>query len=125
MNIKNFKYNNNIYGIVHIQIKYFIKMENYDFYIKKIEEKANNAINISKKYSNKDKVFVFLDLSGITQKNLSRKFIKLILNRINIKYKDKLELCFVNGNISIIKIFWPFIKLLLDKDTKKKIVLLN
>ena len=100
-------------------------MENYDFYIKKIEEKANNAINISKKYSNKDKVFIFLDLSGITQKNFSRKFIKLILNRINIKYKDKLELCFVNGNISIIKIFWPFIKLLLDKDTKKKIVLLN
>lgn len=125
MNIKKFKYNNSIFGLVHIQLKYFVKMSNYDFYIKKIDEKTKTAINISKTYSNQGKVFLFLDLSGITQKNFSRKFIKIVLKKLNIDYDDKLELCFLYGNIAFIKLVWPFVKLFLDKETKEKIVLLN
>tara|TARA_B110001450_G_scaffold110695_1_gene104492 strand:- start:257 stop:823 length:567 start_codon:yes stop_codon:yes gene_type:complete len=125
MNIKKFKYKNTIYGLVHVQLKYFIKKNNYDFYMKKIEETTDIAINISKKYSNDEKVFLFLDLSGITQKNFSRKFIKLIFNKLNLQYENKLELCFLYGNIKFIRLFWPFVKLFLDKETKEKIVLLN
>ena len=125
LNIKKFKYNNSVYGIVHIQIKYFVKMKNYDFYLKKIDEKTKVAFDISKKYSNKEKVFIFIDLSDITQKNFSRKFIKLILKKCMVQYEDTLELCFLYGSVTFIKIVWPFVKLFLDKETKDKIVLLN
>ena len=125
LNIKKFKYNNSVYGIVHIQIKYFVKMKNYDFYLKKIDEKTKMAFDISKKYSNKEKVFIFIDLSDITQKNFSRKFIKLILKKCMVQYEDTLELCFLYGNVTFIKMVWPFVKLFLDKETKDKIVLLN
>ena len=125
MNIKKFKFNDSIYGIVHIEIKYFVKMKNYDFYLKKIEEKTELAFNISKKYSNVKKAFIFLDLSDITQKNFSRKFIKIVFNNFKVKYNDTLELCFLYGNLKFINIVWPFIKVFIDKDTKEKIVLLN
>jgi hypothetical protein len=125
LNIKKFKYNNSVYGIVHIQIKYFVKMKNYDFYLKKIDEKTKMAFDISKKYSKKEKVFIFIDLSDITQKNFSRKFIKLILKKCMVQYEDTLELCFLYGSVTFIKIVWPFVKLFLDKETKDKIVLLN
>lgn len=125
MKIKKYKYNNSIYGLVHIRLKYFIKMRNYNNYMSKITEKATNAFKISKNNSNSKKIFIFLDLSNITQKNFSTKFIKQLSMKLNNEYKNTLALCFLYGDISFIKIVWPFIKLLLDNDTKQKIVLLD
>jgi len=125
LNIKKFEFEKNIYGMVHVQMKFFIKKNNYDFYIEKISEKVELAFDISKKYSESDKLFVFLDLSNITQKNFSRKFIKIIINKFTKEYDERLALCFLHGSVSFVKVVWPFIKLLLDKDTKKKIVLLK
>lgn len=125
MNIKKYKNNNKIYGLVHIQLKYFIKMSNYSIYMSKITEIAEKAFQVSRDNSNSEKIFIFLDLSDMTQKNFSIKFIRQLSKKLNNEYKNTLALCFLYGNISFIRVIWPYIKILLDNDTKQKIILLE
>ena len=125
MLVKNYVYNNKIFGLLHVQVKYFKKSSNYDNYIKIIQDKLNEAMEISKTNTNIGGIFVLLDLSNITQKNFSRKFMKIISKILNEKYDKTLLLCYVMGNIRIMKVFWPIIKLVMEKETKEKLVLLN
>ena len=50
---------------------------------------------------------------------------KLLAERFNVKYDDCMALCYVYGNLSFVKILWPFITTLIEKKTKKKLVLLK
>ena len=123
--IKKIIYNKSIFGIVHIQLKHFQKQRNYSSTLDLLDQKINNALNISKSHSCTNKLFILLDLSNITQKNYSRKFMKLLAEKFNIKYDDCMALCYVYGNLAFVKILWPFITTLIEKKTKKKLVLLK
>lgn len=125
INLKKFNYNGEIYGIIHVQMQYFYKKSNYDFIIEHMDKKIIDALNISMQESSNRKLFALLDLSNITQKNFSRKFIRLLVKEFNDKYDDCLGLCYLHGNFSFVKIVWPFISTLLDSKTKKKLVLLK
>ena len=125
MLVKNYVYDNKIFGLLHVQVKYFKKSSNYDNYVEIIQDKLKEAKEISKTNANISGVFVLLDLNNITQKNFSKKFIKIISKILNEKYDKTLLLCYVMGNIRLMKIFWPIIKLVMEKETKEKLVLLN
>ena len=125
MLVKNYVYNNKIFGLLHVQVKYFQKASNYNEYVEIIQKKLKDAMEISKANTKIERVFVLLDLSNITQKNFSRKFMKVISKELNENYNDTLILCYVMGNIRLMKIFWPIIKVVMEKETKEKLVLLN
>ena len=123
--VKKFNYRNSLFGFVHIQLKYFQKLSNYDKYLDILDTKIQNALDISKTNSGINKLFILLDLSNISQRNYSRKFMKLLANRFNVKYDDCMALCYIYGNLTFVKILWPFITTLIEKKTKKKLVLLK
>ena len=64
-------------------------------------------LDISKTNSGINKLFILLDLSNISQRNYSRKFMKLLANRFNVKYDDCMVLCYIYGNLTFVKIFAP------------------
>lgn len=123
--IKKYNFKNNIFGIVHIQLKYFQKKNNYDAILKIVDQKIQTALNISKTHTGVNKLFVLLDLSNITQRNYSKKFMKLLAKEFNKKYDDCIALCYVCGNFTFVKLLWPFITTLIENKTKKKLVLLK
>ena len=125
INLKKINYNGQNFGIIHIQMQYFYKKNNYDNILNYMDKKIIDAINISVNESSNRKLFVLLDLSNISQKNFSKKFIRLLTNEFNDKYDDCLALCYLHGNFNFIKLVWPFISTLLDSKTKKKLVLLK
>lgn len=123
--IKKFSYNNSVFGIVHIQLKYFQKQNNYDSTLNILDQKIQKALEVSQTNSGINKLFILLDLSNITQRNYSRKFMKLLAERFNVKYDDCMALCYIYGNLRFVKILWPFITTLIEKKTKKKLVLVK
>ena len=125
MSVKKYNFNGSIYGLVHVQLKYFKKMSNYDYYMNIVKKKTEQAVEISKKHSCIDKVFVLLDLSNITQRNFSKKFIKIFANDMNDRYDNQLAVCYITGNLSFVKGMWPFILMFLEKETKEKLMLLK
>ena len=125
MSVKKYNLNNSIYGLVHVQLKYFKKMSNYDHYMSIVKKKTEHALEISKKNSGVDKVFVLLDLSDISQRNFSKKFIKIFANDMNDRYDNQLAICYITGNLSFVKVMWPFILMFLEKETKEKLMLLK
>ena len=125
MLVKNYLYNDKIFGLLHVQVKYFKKSSNYNDYVKIIQDKLDEALEISKKNTNISGTFVLLDLSNITQKNFSRKFMNIISKILNEKYDKRLLICYIMGNFRLLKILYPIVKVVMGPQTRKKIVLLN
>lgn len=125
ISIKKYEYGGNIFGLVHVQLQYFVKQSNYDYYMSVVREKTYKAIEISKINTGSDKVFVLLDLSNITQRNFSRKFIKIFAKDINVRYDNQLAFCYITGNVNFVKMVWPIVLMFLEKETKKKLILLK
>ena len=125
INLKQINYNGSNYGIVHIQLKYFVKKNNYDYILDKLDNKMELGLNMSLHNSGNRKIFILLDLSNIGQRNYSRKFIRLLTNRFTVKYDDCMALCYLYGNMRFVKMVWPFITTLIDSKTKNKLVLLK
>ena len=110
---------------MHLQVKYFQKSSNYDKYVKLIQNKLKESLEISKANAGISRTFVLLDLSNITQKNFSKKFMKIIAKELNKSNEETLLLCYVTGNIKLLKMFWPIIKMVMEKETREKLVLLQ
>lgn len=125
INLKKIRYQNNIFGFINIQMKYFCKRKNYEHILKYAENKMELALNISIQNNSPKKMFVLLNFSGMTQKNFSKKFIKELSGKFNDKYDGCLAICYLYGNVSFLKIVWPFISTVLEKTTKEKLVILN
>lgn len=125
ISVKKYKFNGAIYGLVHVQLQYFKKMSNYDYYMNIVKEKTELAVKISRENAGLEKVFVLLDLSNITQRNFSKKFIKIFANDMNDRYDNKLAICYITGNLTFVKVMWPFILMFLEKETKEKLLLLK
>lgn len=122
--IKNYLYEGCIYGLFHVQVKFFKKERNYDNHIKIIKEKISKTLEISRA-SNKNEGYVLVDLRGMTAKQFSRKFVKLIADTLDDYPDEILKTCYVYGNSTFIKLMWPLIKSFVKKETKEKLVLLS
>lgn len=116
-----------ICGLTHIRLAFFVKeKKRYEKYIKTLMDKLSQSIVINDKYNEeKGKFYVYLDLENVNPKNFSRKFLKQVADIMNKTYEDQLINYFIGGKTSIIKMFWPFISMILDKKTKQKIVILE
>lgn len=125
INVKNFTFNNKIYGLIHLQLKFFFKKPDYNHILKVMDKRIELALQTSFNNTKTKKVFVFMDFANITKKNYSRKFIKLVAEKFSKKYDDCLAICYITGNITFIKLVWPFVSTLLLTKTKKKLVLLK
>ena len=125
INLKKIQYKNNIFGLINIQMKYFYKQNNYDYILKYADNKITSALNTSLQNNSPKKMFVLLDFSSMSQKNFSRKFIRLLSAKFNDKYDGCLAVCYLYGNTNFLKITWPFISTVLEKTTKEKIVILK
>jgi hypothetical protein len=125
ISLKKINYNNKIFGLIQIQMRYFLKKNNYDYIIKYADRKIDEALKISLNNNGQKKMFVLLDFSTMTQKNFSRKFLKLLSNKFNQNYDVCLAFCYLYGNQNFIKLTWPFISTLLEKTTKDKLVILK
>ena len=123
--IKKYNFNNNIYGLIHLQLKYFFKNSDYTHVLDVMDKRIEIALQTSINNTGFKKVFVLMDFTNITSKNYSRKFIKLVANKFSKKYDDCLAICYVTGNIRFINLVWPFVSTLLLTKTKKKLVLLK
>ena len=122
--IKNYLYQECIYGLLHVQVKYFKKEKNYDDLILFIRKKIKKTLEISHT-SNKNEAFVLIDLKGMTARQFSRKFVKLIAKTLD-EYPDEiLKTCYIYGNSTFIKLMWPLIRSFVKKETKEKLILLN
>ena len=125
MLIKNYVYDEKIFGLMHIQVRYFQKEKNYDKYISLVQVKINESLQISEANTGISRIFVLLDLNNITQKNFSKKFLKLMGKELNKGEEETLLKCYVIGNIKILKVFWPLVKMVVEKETRDKLVLLK
>ena len=122
--IKNYLYGECIYGILHVQVKYFKKSKNYKNHVILIKEKIKKTLEISYA-SNKNSAFVLIDLRGMTSRQFSTKFVKLMIKTLD-EYPDyMLKSCYIYGNRALLKILWPLIKSFVKKETKEKLILLN
>ena len=121
---KNYLYKGCIYGLLHVQVKFFKKERNYDKHIALIKEKIKNTMEISNA-SNTNEAFVLIDLRAMSAKQFSRKFVKLIAETLD-EYPDEiLKTCYVYGNSTFIKLMWPLIRSFVKKETKEKLILLS
>ena len=114
-------------GLTHIRLAFFVKeSKRYENYIKVLIDKLTKSIAINDKYNEKKgKFYVYLDLDNVNPKNFSRKFLRQVADVMNKTYEDQLINYFIGGKTSIIKMFWPFISMILDKKTKQKIIILE
>ena len=122
--VKNYLYEGCIYGLLHVQVKFFRKERNYDKLISLIKEKIKNTLEISNA-SNTNEAFVLIDLRGMTAKQFSRKFVKLIAETLDEYPDELLKTSYVYGNSTFIKLMWPLIRSFVKKETKEKLILLN
>jgi len=124
---KNFFNGQTICGLTHIRLAFFVKESSrYEYYIKTLIDKLTKSIVINDKYNEKKgRFYVYLDLDNVNPKNFSRKFLKQVSDIMNKTYEDQLINYFIGGKTSIIKMFWPFISMILDKKTKQKIIILE
>jgi hypothetical protein len=122
--IKSYLFNECIYGMLHVQVKYFKKARDYKRHIILIKEKIKKTLEISNT-SNKNEAFVLIDLRGMTAKQFSRKFVKLMAETLDEYPDDILKTCYVYGNTTFIKVMWPLIRAFVKKETREKLVLLN
>jgi len=122
--IKSYLFKERIYGMLHVQVKYFKKARDYKNHISLIKEKIKKTLEISNTCY-KNEAFVLIDLRGMTAKQFSRKFVKLMAETLN-EYPDEiLKTCYVYGNATFIKVMWPLIRAFVKKETREKLVLLN
>ena len=125
ISLKKINYDNNTFGLIIIQMKYFYKKNNYDYILKYADNKMAMALNTSILCNSPKKMFVLIDFFGMSQKNFSRKFIRLLAKKFNDKYDGCLAICYLHGNTNFLKVTWPFISTVLEKTTKEKIVILK
>ena len=122
--IKSYLYNERIYGMLHVQVKFFKKARDYKKHIILIKEKIRKTLEISNtSYINE--AFVLIDLRGMTAKQFSRKFVKLMAETLDDYPDEILKTCYVCGNSTFIKLMWPLIKMFVKKETKEKLILLT
>ena len=122
--IKSYLFRERIYGMLHVQVKYFKKARDYKNHISLIKEKIKKTLEISNT-CDKNEAFVLIDLRGMTAKQFSRKFVKLMAETLD-EYPDEiLKTCYVYGNATFIKVMWPLIRAFVKKETREKLVLLN
>lgn len=122
--IKSYLFNERIYGMLHVQVKYFKRERDYKKHVILIKEKIKKTLEISNT-CNKNEAFVLIDLRGMTAKQFSRKFVKLMAETLDEYPDDILKTCYIYGNSTFIKIMWPLIRAFVKKETKEKLILLN
>jgi len=122
--VKRYLFNERIYGMLHVQVKFFKKTRDYKKHIILIKEKIKKTLEISN-ICDKNEAFVLIDLRGMRAKQFSRKFVKLMTEALN-EYPDALlKTCYVYGNSTFIKVMWPLIRAFVAKETKEKLILLH
>jgi hypothetical protein len=107
--------------ILHVQASEFVKLDNYDHLISKIDDFIGNAKEVNLKRYKKDKFIVYVDLSNTYIKNMDIKLFKQCVPLFQDKYPESLEKLILVKMPIFFKACFQLVKFLIDKDTRKKI----
>jgi len=98
--------------------------KNSDDFLNYLDLVCKEALKLSKKYNNEN-YCAHIYLGGVTMKNFSLKLFRKVINALEGNRDYRLHSCYIyNDNPLILKTI-KAMKLLLNSDTRKKILIVN
>jgi len=84
------------------------------------------ALQISEKNNNKNKIIVHVNMVGTTRDNFSFSFFKKVNGVLEEAFTDNImEVCYVYSKSKLAGILWKMIKPVLHKDSRNKFKVIN
>lgn len=109
----------NKYGILNINGNYQLKRQDESSLLIYLRQTINDLLK------NVEKVVVYAYLEGYKTKNMRIKFIQNISNILQTEYPDILHRCYIINAPSYFSIVYKIVSMMLDKETKSKIIFKN
>ena len=84
------------------------------------------ALEISEKHNNKNKIIVHVNMVGTTRANFSFKFFKRVNTLLEQAIPDEImEVCYVYSKSKLVHVLWKLIYPILHEDSRDKFKIIN
>ena len=121
---KDFYYlNNNLEICINAYI--FRKLPDYTELIKHLIKVNNKCIEIKTNKNIEPNFDIYINLKNVKVKNADFEFLKVLIPFLENSYPEALSKLYFHNIPFIFKTTYPLIRLMIDKDTRKKIFFIN
>ena len=123
-----YAYEKDNYGHAYIILNQFVpssyNAEQKKLFVQHIIKIVNESLLFSRK-NGKNSAYVHLYLTKCTRHNFNLAWFKKINNVLANEFEDTLETLYIYSDSGLFSNLWKIIKNFIDKDTKKKVVLVK